>query len=80
MPSAKIAITLQQSFLHKIDRLVRQKVYPNRSKAIQDAVAEKIQKIDRHRLSRECGKLDPEYEQKLAEEGMDKENEQWPEY
>ena len=80
MPVAKIAITLEESLLHKIDRLVRQKIYPNRSKAIQDAVADRMLRHDRNRLARECEKLDASYEQKLAEEGMGLEVEQWPEY
>ena len=80
MAAAKIAITLEESLLQKIDRLVRQKVYPNRSRAIQDAVAERMQRFDRNRLARECEKLDPNYEQKLADEGLGLEVDQWPEY
>lgn len=80
MSVAKIAITLEEDLLHKIDRLVRQRIYPNRSKAIQDAVIERIHKLDRRRLARECEKLNPKYEQKMADEGMGVEAEQWPEY
>jgi metal-responsive CopG/Arc/MetJ family transcriptional regulator len=80
MPAIKIAITLDESLLQKIDRLVRRKVYSNRSKAIQAAVAEKIMHLDRNRLARECSQLDPAYEQRLAEEGLNAEVEQWPEY
>ncbi len=35
---------------------------------------------DRAPLARECAKLDPKSEQRLADEGMDAELEQWPEY
>ena len=80
MSVAKIAITLDESLLQKIDRLVRQKTFPNRSKAIQQAVVEKIVRYDRNRLARECAKLDPDYEQVIAEEGMSAEVDQWPEY
>lgn len=80
MSVAKIAITLDQNLLQRIDRLVRQKIFPNRSKAIQEAVEEKMQRFDRNRLARECAKLDPEFEQAMAEEGMSLEVEQWPEY
>lgn len=79
MSVAKIAITLDQNLLQKIDRLVRQKIFPNRSKAIQEAVEEKMQRFDRNRLARECAKLDPEFEQAMAEEGISLEVEQWPE-
>ena len=33
-----------------------------------------------HHLARECSKLDPKYEQALAEEGLTMELEEWPEY
>ena len=80
MSVAKVAITLDENLLQKIDRLVRQKVFPNRSKAIQEAVEEKILRFDRNRLAKECAKLDPKFEQAIAEEGMSVEVEQWPEY
>lgn len=80
MAVAKVAITLDEKLLLKIDRLVRQKVFPNRSKAIQEAVEEKILKFDRNRLKRECAKLNPKFEQAIAEEGMSVEVEQWPKY
>ena len=80
MASAKIAITIDERTLHRLDRLVKDRVFPNRSKAIQAAVEEKIDKLERNRLARECANLDPDLEIAVAEEGMDKELEQWPEY
>ncbi len=80
MPVAKIAITLEGSIIRKLDRLVRQKVFPNRSKAIQEAVKDKVQRYECNRLEKECKKLDQKYEQALAEEGMSLEAEEWPEY
>lgn len=80
MASTKIAITLNEVTLHRLDRLVRERVFPNRSKAIQDAVEEKLEKLERNRLVRECAKLDPNTEKAMADEGMNGELEQWPEY
>lgn len=80
MASAKIAITMDEGTLHRLDRLVKDRVFPNRSKAIQDAVEEKLKKLERNRLARECAKIDPGAEKAMAEEGMDEELEQWPEY
>ncbi len=40
----------------------------------------KLKKLERNRLARECAKLDPVKEKAMAEEGMGKELEQWPEY
>lgn len=79
MGKAKIAITLDEEAVAEIDRLVRQGVFPNRSKAIEEAVHDRIAKLHRSRLARECAKLDIREEQALAEEGYVGESE-WPEY
>jgi Arc/MetJ-type ribon-helix-helix transcriptional regulator len=57
MSSAKIAISLDPKALREVDRLVRQGRFPSRSKLLQDALQEKLQRIDRSRLARECAKL-----------------------
>ena len=38
MAREKIAITLDENTVVRLDRLVRQGAYPNRSRAIEDAV------------------------------------------
>jgi Arc/MetJ-type ribon-helix-helix transcriptional regulator len=80
MSRSKIAITLDEGMLDRLDRLVARRVFPNRSRAIQLAVAEKLRKLERTRLARECAKLDPKFEKALAEEGMSEELGEWPEY
>jgi metal-responsive CopG/Arc/MetJ family transcriptional regulator len=80
MSTSKIAITLQRETLKRLDRLVKGRVYPSRSRAIQAAVEEKIARIEQNQLARECDKLDPLEEKSLAEEGISQELEQWPEY
>ena len=80
MPTSKVAITLDEETLKKLDRLVGEEKFPNRSRAIQEAVEEKLTRMDRTRLIRESAKLDPEYEQQLAEEGLSEDFEEWPEY
>ncbi|MGZ8430687.1 MAG: CopG family ribbon-helix-helix protein [Nitrospira sp.] len=80
MARAKVAISLDENTLNKLDRLVKARVFPNRSQAIQEAVAEKISRLDRGRLARECAKVDPAFEKALAEEGLSTELAGWPEY
>ena len=80
MAASKIAITLENDMLKRLDMLVKSNFFPNRSKAIQEAVAEKLKRIEKSRLAQECTKLDPEFEQSLAEEGFTSELEEWPEY
>ena len=80
MSTAKVAITIDDQLLEKLDLLVREKTYPNRSNLIQEAVREKLYRIGKSRLAKECAKLDPEYEQAMAEEGLSKELDSWPEY
>lgn len=80
MGTVKIAISLEQNILKELDQMVKKNIFPNRSKAIQEAVAEKISRINKSRLARECAKLDPKYEQSLADEDMSIEGDEWPEY
>jgi Arc/MetJ-type ribon-helix-helix transcriptional regulator len=80
MSTIKIAITLNEKTLERLDRLVRSRRYRNRSKAIQEAVEEKLERLERPRLAQECAKLDPDFEKALAEEGMSEELSGWPEY
>ncbi len=80
MARSKVAISLDSAALERLDRLVRRRVFPNRSRAIQEAVNEKLERLERTRLARECAKLDPRVEKALAEEGMSAELTSWPEY
>jgi metal-responsive CopG/Arc/MetJ family transcriptional regulator len=80
MSVAKIAITLDQDILNEVDRLVKRRVFPSRSRAIQEAVMEKMSRMSANRLARECARLDPESEQALAEEGLSGEVASWPKY
>ncbi|MFK5971247.1 MAG: ribbon-helix-helix domain-containing protein [Candidatus Marithrix sp.] len=80
MNKAKVAITLDQSILNKLDELITQKIYPNRSRAIADAIKEKLQRLEQNRLTEECSKLNPNEEKALAEEGISEEFVKWPTY
>ena len=54
MSTVKVAITIEESLLGKLDRLVKSHVFPNRSRAIQEAVSDKLARIDHRRLTHEC--------------------------
>jgi metal-responsive CopG/Arc/MetJ family transcriptional regulator len=80
MTASKIAITIDDSTLKQLDIMVKSKVFPNRSRAIQEAIAEKLTQLEKRRLAQECSKLDPKFEQFLADEGLSSELEEWPPY
>jgi len=80
MGRAKVAISLDESTLNRLDKLVQKQVFPNRSQAIEEAVAEKLARLERSRLAQECAKLDPAFEKALAEEGLSEDLAEWPEY
>lgn len=80
MSTAKIAITIEEDVLGQLDKLVSSNAFPNRSKAIQEAIKEKLSRVNRSRLARECAKLAPAIEKAIAEEGFSREIEGWPEY
>jgi len=80
MATSKIAITIEQNTLNRLDLLVKSHFFPNRSRAIQEAVAEKLERLEKDRLARESAKLNPRFEQDLSEEGFETEIDGWPEY
>jgi len=47
MATAKIAITIDQNRLNRLDLLVKSRIFPNRSRAIQEAVTEKIERLEK---------------------------------
>ena len=80
MGRAKIAITLDPLVLGELDRLVDSRRFPNSSFAIQEAVVEKLERLARSRLARECARLDAAAEKAMAEEGMSEDLGRLPEY
>ena len=80
MSKTKIAITLDEQFIEDIDRFINKHIFQNRSQAIQEAVEEKLKRLKRTRLAKECTKLDTTFEKAMAEEGLTKDLSQWPEY
>jgi len=80
MPKTKVAVTLDTSLLDRLDQLVSKRRFRNRSQAVEAALAEKLDRLARTRLARECAKLDPAEERRAAEEGLAASGELWPEY
>jgi len=80
MSTEKIAITIEDKTLTRLDTLVKSRVFPSRSRLIQEAIQEKLERLDRSRLARECAKLDETFEKSLSEEGISEELSEWPEY
>ena len=56
--------------LRQLDGLVAEAIFPSRSQAIQLAVQEKLARMERGRLARECAKLNPVFEKAMTEEGF----------
>ena len=80
VPKTKIAITLDARLLGQLDELIARHWFSNRSQAIEAAVAEKLARLTRSRLVRECAKLDRDEERGMAEEGMAEDARGWPKY
>ena len=80
MGKSKVAITLEDELLARLDELVAQQRFPSRSRAVEEAVQEKLSRVDRSRLAQECAKLDPVFEQQMADEGLSGDLAEWPEY
>ena len=80
MSTEKIAITIEDKTLIRLDTLVKNRAFPSRSRLIQEAIREKLERLDHSRLARECAKLDEQFEKAMAEEGLSEELSEWPEY
>ena len=80
MSTVKVAISIDEELLKNVDSLVGKRVFPSRSRAIAEAVREKLERLSRGRLARECAKLEPKYEQEMADEGIAADLAEWPEY
>jgi metal-responsive CopG/Arc/MetJ family transcriptional regulator len=80
MPTVKIAVTIDQDLLTRLDRLVAEQQLPSRSRVVGEAVRDKLARMEKTRLARECAKLDKLAKQALGEEGMPWDLVQWPEY
>jgi metal-responsive CopG/Arc/MetJ family transcriptional regulator len=76
----KVAVTIDSRILGELDELVDARRFPNRSQAIESALADKLERVKHTRLARECAKLNRHEEQKLADEGLAADTETWPEY
>jgi len=80
MEKTKVAISIDTKTLDRLDRMVTKGVYSNRSRAIQEAVEEKLSRLEKGRLAAECAKMDVFTEKLLAEEGLAEDAAAWPEY
>jgi Arc/MetJ-type ribon-helix-helix transcriptional regulator len=66
--------------LSRLDRLVGEQKVASPSHAIQEALSDKLDRVERRRLARECAKLDRAFEKQLAEEGMAEDFKRWPDF
>ena len=80
MAKTKVAVTLDAQVLRRVDRLVREARYPNRSQAIEAAIASHLDRLECRRLIEACALLNPEEERLLAEEGRETDGAAWPQY
>jgi metal-responsive CopG/Arc/MetJ family transcriptional regulator len=80
MRTTKVAISLDAAVLRRLDRFVKSRPFRSRSHLVQEAVSEKISRMDKTALAKECAKLDPKSEQAMADEGLATEIGQWPKY
>ncbi len=80
MPKEKVAVTIEKELLVRLDRVVAEGRYSSRSNAVEAAVEERLARIEGTRLAREFAKLDPKFEQAIADEGLAGDLSEWPEY
>ena len=80
MRKTKVAITLDSALVNELDELIAERRFPNRSQAIEAALADKLARLARTRLAGEAAKLDQREEKALAEHGLGTDLDAWPAY
>jgi metal-responsive CopG/Arc/MetJ family transcriptional regulator len=80
MSMAKVAISIDNEQLKRIDYYVKKKIFKNRSQAFQLSINQTLDHLEHNRLAQECEKLDVAFEQDIAEMGLDEDFETWPKY
>ena len=80
MNAAKVAISIDQRTLRQLDQLVKARLFRTRSHAIQTAVKEKLGRLEKSRLARECRKLSAREERAAADLGLEIDADEWPAY
>jgi metal-responsive CopG/Arc/MetJ family transcriptional regulator len=80
MSMAKITVSIDDKQLKKIDLYVKKKIFKNRSQAFQISISQTLEHLEHGRLATECAKLDVNFEQEMAEIGMDEDLESWPKF
>ena len=80
MTKQKVAVTIENDLLAKLDRMVADGKFSSRSAAVEEAVKDRVAKLEQSRLAVESAKLNPAFEQAFAEEGLTGDLSEWPEY
>ena len=80
MSIAKVAVSIDNKQLKKIDFYVKKHVFKSRSQAFQIAIEKALDQLEHQRLARECAKLDVDAEQDMADLGLGEDLDAWPKY
>ncbi|MBV8801454.1 MAG: CopG family transcriptional regulator [Gammaproteobacteria bacterium] len=80
MGVAKVAISIEDKLLKKVDFYVKKGIFKSRSQAIQLAMNDAISHLEHRRLANECAKLDINEEQQFADFGLNEDLNEWPRY
>jgi len=80
MPKQKVAVTIEKDLIIRVDRMVSEGKFSSRSSLVENAVKGHLTRIERSRLAEESAKLDPSFEQALADEAFAGDLSEWPEY
>ena len=67
MTQERIVVSVARDVLAQLDGLIANSVFASRSQAIEIALQEKLTRLKRRRLTKECSKLDPAFERAMAE-------------
>jgi len=75
-----IEISIDTVLLKRVDQVVNGGSIPTRDHLVQQALSEKIMRLDTAALAQECARLNPSEEQAMADEGLKADAASWPKY
>lgn len=80
MPKIKVTVSLDRALVREIDALVARDRFPNRSSAIEAALAAELARTRRARLSTASRLLSVAEDRAMADGGLDADAADWPCY
>jgi hypothetical protein len=80
MAKTNLTISIDSDLIESLDRLVAARLFPDRNRAVEEAIRDQLDRLALARLARSSDAVDPRPEPDLALEGLTVDAGEWSEY